>query len=205
MPKIFQKNNHILSEANVPEGHWGIFHDLHNVPIDRWDSFRTTVDKYGTIIGHSSQIAPIRAIRPIEIGSKKWVESIFHRDTTKNTGTFCRLIRGELPVILLARDIEHVNTLDSIQPESVDLRDYTAITIINLYTPMCRHMLVENQPAMNCISLGYPLIHLTIKHYTLLEDVPTEDLSLLLQNTILSHRMIEKHHKINKLPPAPIF
>ncbi len=205
MSEIFHKKDRFLSSVNLSEGNWGIFYDLCNVPVERWDSFRTTIDRYGTKIGHSSQIAPMRAIRPIEIRNQSWIGSSLHEDITKGTGIFCRLIRGELHAIVLVKDKKIVKDPDSVIPMKEDLREYSAVTIINLYTPMGRHLFIENESPLNGISLGYPLIHLTSKHYSRLEDVPTEELSLLLQNIVVSHKLIEQHHKINNMSPMPMF
>ncbi|MFX1514442.1 MAG: HIT domain-containing protein [Promethearchaeota archaeon] len=205
MRDLSGEKNQLIPSENFPEGYWGIFHDPHNVPTSRFDSFRTTIDNFGTKIGHSAQISPMRVLRPVEIESKRWIQSTLNTDKTLSIDEFCRLVRGDLPAIVLVKDSVQFKDPDSVNPEKDNLRKYSAITIVNLYTPMGRQLLKNDQSLLKDISLGYPLIHLTTKHYTRLEDVPTEELVKLLQNTVISHKLIEKRHKASNLAPMPIF
>ena len=80
----------------IPEGHWGIYKDKENMPLERFDPFRTIINEFGTKVGHITQFSPLRGNRPFE---HKESEEDRERVTSPPTDSFCKIINGDLPAL----------------------------------------------------------------------------------------------------------
>lgn len=128
--------NSTPKDSLISNGFWGIFHELDQAPQVRMDPFRSLVDESGTKIGHYSYISTLRADRPDEYFSTSSNSQFSHLQEGEDT--FCRLIAGKLPSIVISRDLELTNNPLSVDPVFEDLRDSRVFSSINLFTPMAR-------------------------------------------------------------------
>lgn len=176
----------VTNDDEIPEGSWGIFCRLDRCPEERWDSFRTIVDRYGAKVGHRSMISPIRAQRPFEIVSSDEYPYI-HPPVSESNDVFCRIVQGLLPAIVVSKNDELFQDPYSTTPTKESLEEYKAVTIINLYSPFAR---VLKPPAEDTgekdIPYGIPLVHLLTKHYEHIELVPVGELAALISTTVSS-------------------
>ncbi len=181
-----------LLDEPIPNGHWGIFYDLNQAPEERWDAFRTIIDENETRIGHQSYICLIRADRPIEYIDP--TSDIRIKSLKEGEDTFCQIISGKIPSIVLSRDLILNKDPLSMKAAIEDLRGTKVFTTINLFTPMTRIILPNKvSPANNKpLTTGIPLLHIFANHYQTIDEVPEEEMILFLKNIILT---VEACHK----------
>ncbi|MHA2244306.1 MAG: hypothetical protein ACXADY_05015 [Candidatus Hodarchaeales archaeon] len=181
-----------LLDKTVPNGHWGIFYDLNQAPERRWDTFRTINTENETRIGHQSYICPIRADRPIEYINP--TSEIRFKSLKEGEDTFCQMISGKIPSIILSKDLTLKKDPLSIKAAIEDLRETKVFTTINLFTPMTRVILPNKVSPTNHkpLATGIPLLHIFKNHYQNLEEVPEEEMILFLKNIILTVDMCHK-------------
>ncbi|MFW9903278.1 MAG: hypothetical protein ACFFFH_03020 [Candidatus Thorarchaeota archaeon] len=181
----------IPKDIFVSEGFWGIYHKLDLSPDVRLDPFRTVNDS-GRLIGHYSYISTLRADRPDEYFTGQ--ENILYNHLEEGEDSFCRLIAGELPSIVISRDLEVIRDPLSKNPSLENLREAVVFTIINLFTPMARVLpLQENAFQLNRkISKGIPLLHIFSNHYQVIDHVPLNEMVLFLKNIILTIKTCQK-------------
>jgi galactose-1-phosphate uridylyltransferase len=181
----------IPKDIFVSEGFWGIYQKLDLSPDVRLDPFRT-VDDSGTLIGHYSYISTLRADRPDEYFAGQ--DKLLYNHLEEGEDSFCRLIAGELPSIVISRDLEVTRDPLSMDPFLEDLRGTTVFTIINLFTPMARVLPPqENAFRLNRkISRGIPLLHVFSNHYQIIDTVPIDEMVLFLKNIILTIKTSQK-------------
>ncbi|MHA1444853.1 MAG: hypothetical protein ACTSR4_08920, partial [Candidatus Hodarchaeales archaeon] len=116
----------------VIDGEWGI----HVSPEERFDPFSTYFDQDGTQIGHRTIFNPIRLQRPFEFTHVKHIKQ--NEKHTRFSDTFCELVHGKLPAIVITKDKLLVNDLFSIKPQTENLKSSIVFTAINLYPPIAR-------------------------------------------------------------------
>ena len=175
----------IPKDIFISEGFWGIYHKLDLSPDVRLDPFRTVKDS-GKLISHYSYISTLRADRPDEYSTGQ--DSLIYNYLEEGEDSFCRLIAGELPSIVISRDLEVIRDPLSKNPSLENLRGATVFTIINLFTPMAR-VLPPQENAFHLnrrISKGIPLLHVFSNHYQIIDTVPIDEMVLFLKNIILT-------------------
>ncbi|MCE7739604.1 MAG: hypothetical protein KAU62_06895 [Candidatus Heimdallarchaeota archaeon] len=190
----------------VEEGHWGIYKNIDNMPLERFDSFRTIINEFNTKVGHITQFSPIRSKRPFEHINEK-VE-IIH---SPKDDSFCKVVEGILPAILLSKDSEKGEDALSINSAKTSLTNHIAISIVNLFTPMAR-VLYDNVQQITSIqdkSVGIGLVHLLTNHYDTLSEVPIPEVEKLLITTRLAQRNsiseLRERYKTEKLTVLHFF
>ena len=155
------------------------------MPLERFDSFRTIINEFNTKVGHITQLSPVRGKRPFEHIDDK--EEISH---SPKDDSFCKVVEGKLPAVLLSKDTIKCEDALSINSTKSDLSDLTAISIVNLFTPMAR-VLYDNVQQITSIrdkSVGIGLVHLLVNHYDTLSEVPISEIEQLLLTTRLAQK-----------------
>ncbi|MFX0084043.1 MAG: hypothetical protein ACFFAU_00080 [Candidatus Hodarchaeota archaeon] len=188
MKKRVDPNSSKIPKIN---GHWGIYEKLESVPEERWDPFRTII-KNRTKIGHSTVINILRGEKPYEYLLQE--KNIQISELKEGKDSFCRLIAGEIPSIVLSKDLMIAKDPLSESPEYENLSSTKVFSAINLYPPIPR---IFREFNLNDISTkrtfkGIPLIHVVRNHYRTIEDVPEEEMILLLQNIVLTIKASQK-------------
>ncbi|UCE12530.1 MAG: hypothetical protein JSV04_10075 [Candidatus Heimdallarchaeota archaeon] len=189
----------------IGNGSWGIFQKPNSTPEERWDPFRTIIDNSETKIGHHTYISTLRGNRPHE-------NSIYQTDhpfnnQKKGEDTFCRLVKGEIPSIVLSRDLSLIKTPFSADPAFEDLRESKVFTTVNLFTPMTRIILPNKNEKLNNLKIakGIPLLHIFSEHYLSIEEVPEEELVSYLKNIILTVNACKKSITTEGSTLLPVF
>ncbi|MCE7741887.1 MAG: hypothetical protein GOP50_05470 [Candidatus Heimdallarchaeota archaeon] len=169
------------------EGYWGIYKNIENMPLERFDPFRTVVNEFNTKVGHVTQFSPIRGKRPFEHEESEEEEICLQSPTSDS---FCRVVKGELPAVILSKDDKIAEHSLSVNSTKGNLQDSTAISIVNLFTPMAR-VLYDNAQQIDSVknkSVGIGIVHLLTSHYDVLSEVPVEEAVKLLTTTQLVHK-----------------
>jgi galactose-1-phosphate uridylyltransferase len=169
----------------VINGHWGIFKEVESVPEERWDPFRTIIENE-VKIGHNTIINTLRGEKPYEYLLQE--KNIQVSELKEGKDSFCRLIAGEIPSIVLSKDLGIVKDPFSDIPEYENLTSTKVFSAINLYPPIPRIFqkfnLINKTTKKNF--RGIPLIHVVKNHYRTIEEVSDDEMILLLQNIILT-------------------
>ena len=163
-------------------GKWGIFTQDRSLPTIRYDPFSTFLDSKGNKIGQKTIISPSRYFRPIETELDKTEEG--KQVDTQEVDTFCELISGKRPAIVISRDLEMVKTPFATEALSQNLEESKAVTIINLYAPIARVLLFEmpeSNPRMDTPT-GLSYVHILTKHYKYPEEVPIDEWNVYFKN-----------------------
>ncbi|MHA2357799.1 MAG: hypothetical protein ACXABK_03390, partial [Candidatus Heimdallarchaeaceae archaeon] len=84
----------------IPEGHWGIYRDKENMPLERFDPFRTIINEFGTKVGHITRFSPLRGKRPFEHKNNNQIEEHI---SPVDDDSFCKIVNGELPAVVLSK------------------------------------------------------------------------------------------------------
>jgi len=156
------------------------------MPLERFDPFRTIVNEFDTKVGHMTQFSPIRGKRPFEYDES--FEEVFYG--TPKTDSFCKVVKGELPAVVLAKDKEIVEYSLSVHPIQENFEQYTSISIVNLFTPMAR-VLYDNVKQIDSVkdkSVGIGIVHLPTKHYDKLAEIPIEEVAKLFETAQLAQK-----------------
>ncbi len=156
------------------------------MPLERFDPFRTIINEFGTKIGHITQFSPLRNQRPFEHKDNNEVLEEIH---FPEEDSFCKIIKGELPAVVLSKGKETCNHPLSITPEKNEWSKYPAISIVNLFTPMAR-VLYEHTKHYESIkekSIGIGLVHLLTSHFDSFTDVSVDETYELLRTTQVAH------------------
>ncbi|MHA2224671.1 MAG: hypothetical protein ACXAC8_05680 [Candidatus Hodarchaeales archaeon] len=192
------------STSRIKNGSWGIFQELDPVPQERWDPFRTVSYKDGEKIGHQSYISTIRADRPHENVIYRRENSINH--IQEGGDTFCQLIKGKLPSIVLSRDLSLTKDPLSVESDFEDLTETEVFTSVNLFTPMTRIVQTTQDKSLKIdkVVKGIPLLHVFTNHYNALEEIPEHILVLYLKNIILTVNASLKSLSTNKKDLFPL-
>ena len=173
----------------IPEGHWGIYKDKENMPLERFDPFRTIINEFGTKVGHITQFSPLRGSRPFEHQKGDDEKEII---TSPPTDSFCKVINGDLPAIVITKQDSEGEHPFSTSPAKGNLEDSEAISIVNLFTPMARvlyeHTQKTSMEALQDRSVGIGLVHLLTNHYDTLSEAPVDEVYSLLRTTQLAHK-----------------
>lgn len=194
----------ITKDIFVSEGFWGIYQKLDLSPDVRLDPFRTVINS-GTKIGHYSYISTLRADRPDEYFTSQ--DNLRFNHLGEGEDSFCRLIAGELPSIVVSRDLALTKDPLSTEPSLENLKQTQVFSIINLFTPMARVL----PPTINAfhldrkISKGIPLLHIFSNHYQVIEDVPVNKMVLYLKNIILTIKTSQQALSKDKQSTMTIF
>ncbi len=169
----------------VEEGHWGIYKNIENMPLERFDSFRTIINEFSTKVGHITQFSPVRGKRPFEHNNDK--EEIIH---SPRDDSFCKVVEGKLPAVIISKDTSKEEDALSINSSKAILSEFNAISIVNLFTPMAR-VLYDNVQQITSVrdkSVGVGLVHLLVNHYDTLSEVPISEVEQLLLTTRLAQK-----------------
>ena len=156
------------------------------MPLERFDPFRTIINEFGAKIGHITQFSPLRNQRPFEHKNNDEELDDIH---IPEDDSFCKIIKGDLPAVVLSKGSETCSHPLSITPEKNDWKEYPAISIVNLFTPMAR-VLYEHTKHYESIkekSVGIGLVHLLTSHFDSFTDVSTEETYNLLKTTQVAH------------------
>jgi galactose-1-phosphate uridylyltransferase len=197
--------NEKTNEISIRNGHWGIYNELESLPEERWDPFRTIIVKE-TKIGHSTIISSLRGEKPYEYLLQQ--RNIHSNELKEGKDSFCRLIKGELPSIVLSHDQAIVKDPLSVEPKYENLESTKVFSSINLYSPIPRIFQNEksNISINKKIPTGIPLIHVFKNHYRYIEEVPEDEMSLLLRNMAMTtERSQETLLEIGKSEKINIF
>jgi len=145
-------------DEKVIDGEWGIHFSDKSLPQERFDPFHFYIDQEGTQIGHRTIFSPIRLQRPFEFTHVK--HSKQKRDHTHFSDTFCELVKGKLPAIVITKDNLLVNDLFSLKSRAENLSSSTVFTAINLYPPISRIIKNRNLNYRLTLkeSMNYPTI-----------------------------------------------
>ncbi|MBY9000843.1 MAG: hypothetical protein KGD64_08025 [Candidatus Heimdallarchaeota archaeon] len=173
----------------IPEGHWGIYTDKKNMPLERFDPFRTIINEFGTKVGHITQFSPLRGNRPFEhVKSDESEETI----TSPPTDSFCKIVQGDFDAIIITKQDEVGENPFSTTPSKGSVKNYESISIVNLFTPMARvlyeHTQKTSMEALQDRSVGIGLVHLLTNHYDTLSEAPVNEVYSLLRTTQLAHK-----------------
>ncbi|MHA1214412.1 MAG: hypothetical protein ACTSPG_03905 [Candidatus Hodarchaeales archaeon] len=193
-------------QNTLNDGFWGVFRKSINIPRIRWDPFRTIINDQGLIVGHRVHFSTLRAHRPHEFNDKSSITQTNVSNGLQDD-TFCKLIKGDLPSIVLSKDNDLRKDPFSTDPSYEDLSHSTAFSLINMYTPMTRVILSKNDiqsPNENSVT-GIPLVHILTKHYQKLEDVPIDELTTYLRNITLTVNETIKTLCSATSPPHNVF
>ncbi|MHA2155540.1 MAG: hypothetical protein ACXABU_09415 [Candidatus Hodarchaeales archaeon] len=196
---VNNKKNSQKSEQKL-DGEWGIFSTEKFLPSERYDPFCTYLDENGSKIGHKTIFSPIRRKRPIEFDS-----TFFHGQTPEKKpsltqDTFCKLIKGNLPSIVITKDLSLENDPFSMTPTNKRLLSSTAFSTINLYPPISR-LVDKNDSSINKMNYpsGLSFVHIFSNHYLFPEDVSPKEWEMFLQNYCFTIRSCKNHPKIAQI------
>ncbi len=174
---------------DIPEGYWGIYKDKENMPLERFDPFRTIINEFGTKVGHITQFSPLRGNRPFEHQQN---DDEMEKVSSPPTDSFCKIINGDLPALVITKQDEEGEHPFSTSPAKANLQDSTAISIVNLFTPMARvlfeHTQKTSMEVLQDRSVGIGLVHLLTNHYDTLSEAPINEVYSLLRTTQLAHK-----------------
>jgi len=178
------------------DGEWGIFTSDKFLPFERFDPFSTYLDKNGLKIGHRTIFSPIRMNRPIEFDPASIHTQTRKKSLSSTQDTFCTLIKGELPSIVISKDLKLENDPFSATPTFNCLNSSTVFTIINLYPPISRVIdkKISRLKDTNFLS-GLSLVHLFSNHYLYPEEVSTKEWQLFLLNYCLTIKSCKNRSK----------
>jgi galactose-1-phosphate uridylyltransferase len=177
-----RKENNTRRHKKVSDGEWGIHFSNKSLPEERFDPFCTYLDKDGKKIGHRTIFNPIRLQRPFEFTPVKHKNEL-EKDTSYSD-TFCKIVEGKLPAIVITEDKVLVNNPLSIKPRTENMRSSIVFSAINLYPPISR---ILKSPELNKknskhIPEGLSLIHVFTKHYKFPEEIPSNEWLMFFQN-----------------------
>ena len=210
-----------LAYSDIPFMHWGII-TKHNfreelaryVPRKRWDPLSSSeivlydeatgqAIRIGKRRGHFSYISPVRGLRPQGVGARP-------RDV------FREIAEGADYAIFVTLDDAPSDSAFSVKPVMMDVRDYKAVTIINRFPAMVRHIddeveqrvreLVEDE--FTRIAFGINLVTFPINYAETLSDVAYPDLVALLKSMNTAIRLsVEESMKrgVEIVPVYPFF
>jgi len=169
-------------DKKILDGEWGIHFSDKSLPEERFDPFHSYVDQNGTRIGHRTIFNPIRLQRPIEFALVKPIKK--RGKHTHFSDTFCELVQGKLPAIVITKDNFLVNDFFCLKPRAENLNSSIVFTAINLYPPISRIFTNRklNHDHSKNLPTGLSFIHVFTNHYKLPEDVPISGWKMFFQN-----------------------
>lgn len=173
---------------------WGIYTKKNpvNIPSFRYDPFYSRIDpETDKKISHVTQISPIRSKQPFEMHEPEgFIDS------------FCRIAKGKLPAIVITNDDQIHQSPLSIHEEKRDWSDNTAISFINLFSPMARISIAPEENKEEVLQ-GIALVHTVVEHCDFVSDLNISQLQKLLTNTQLAQketiRVLKETNKVEKL------
>jgi galactose-1-phosphate uridylyltransferase len=175
---------HATKNIPILNGYWGIYNEFKSAPEERWDPFRTILSKNNMKIGFHTFISTLRYDRPIEYSKPK--EIIQVKALEEGEDSFCHLVEGKLPAIVISKDLTVNKDPLSIEPEFEDLRSFKAFSTINLYPAMPRVFPSKKYFIKKRIIKEISLVHIFSKHYLTVEEITIEELVIYLKNVILT-------------------
>ncbi|MHA1976684.1 MAG: hypothetical protein ACW98F_01120 [Candidatus Hodarchaeales archaeon] len=197
---LVDKKKKPLQFEEIQDGDWGIFDSNSLLPIERYDPFSTYRDEKGLKIGHKTIFSPIRRKRPIEFESDKHQPDLAEKLQSASKDTFCKLISGEIPSIIITKDLGVENDPFSTSSINHDLHSSTAFSTINLYPPVSR-VVKTKEPRVddtNQYPTGLSLVHVFTKHYSLPEEIPVTVWQIFLHNYCLTIKSCINHPTLNQ-------
>lgn len=179
-----KSKKHATKNIPILNGYWGIYNEFKSAPEERWDPFRTIISKNGTKIGFHTFINTLRYDRPIEYLEPKVTIQV--KALEEGEDSFCHLVEGKLPAIIISKDLTVNKDPLSIEPEFEDLRSFKAFSTINLYPAMPRVFPSKKYFFKKRTIKELSLVHIFSKHYLALEEIPIDELAIYLKNVILT-------------------
>ncbi|MHA2238456.1 MAG: HIT domain-containing protein [Candidatus Hodarchaeales archaeon] len=163
-------------------GKWGIYNQSKALPTIRNDPFSTFIDSEGSPIGHKTLISPARYYRPLE--TELMSSKDIHLEPRSESDTFCKVINGKLPSIVISKDLKISSDPFSTEVLDQRLSEVVVATIINLYPPIARVLLDEilSQNKELNIPTGISYVHVLTKHYQFPEEVPIDEWIVFFEN-----------------------
>ena len=192
-----KKEKNSQKDKKVIDGEWGIHFSAESLPEERFDPFHSYYDQNGTQIGHKTIFNPIRIQRPFEFTNTRHTEQ--DEKPIHGSDTFCELVQGKLPAIVLTKDQLIGNDIFSVEPKSENLKDFIIFSAINLYPPISR-VLMDNvliHDNTKTIPRGLSIIHVFTRHYSYPEDIPRSEWEIFFQNYRLTLRNSLIHSTIS--------
>jgi UDPglucose--hexose-1-phosphate uridylyltransferase len=192
--------NREKASQNIHDGDWGIYQTEKLLPIERYDPFSTYIDETGSIIGHKTIISAIRGKRPNEFKPTIFQSLTDRENHSTYPDTFCKLIKGDLPSIVVSRDGKIESDPFSVKPTETDLRSSTVFSTLNLYPPITRVLESNQREIQNGIPhpFGVSFVHIFTNHYTFPEEISIEDWYTFLKNYCLTIESTINHPKIGQ-------
>ncbi len=179
------------------DGQWGIYLTDNFLPCERFDPFCSYIDDKGSIIGHKTIFSPVRLQRPLEWESKQRTQ--LENRSFANEDTFCHLISGNTPAIIISKDLSVNQDPFSTKARYENLLSNTAFSTINLYPPVARIVQKQSNACETYVTppMGLSLVHLFTNHYILPEEVPIDEWEMFLLNYRLTINACINHPKIS--------
>lgn len=222
----YNKEIAVLPYENIPFMHWGIVtkynfseDKIGYLPRKRWDPLTSVkirlYDKVSRTLvpinkrrGHFSYISPIRARRPIvEKPSRKG----------KELDVFRPILKGNDYAIFISLDEKMSESPFSLRPIMMNVEKHKAVTIINRFPAMIRHIdhdvlerirgEIEKDPFTK-LAFGINLISFPSEYSESLSDVSFDSLSALFKsmNAAIRYSISEAVKRgINLVPVYPFF
>ena len=118
---------------------------------------------------------------------------------THFSDTFCELVRGKLPAIVITKDELLVNDLFSLKSRAENLNSSIVFTAINLYPPISRIVknINLNKEHSKKLPRGLSFIHVFTNHYKLPEDIPNGEWETFFRNYRLTLKESISHKAIS--------
>ena len=151
-------------------------------------------------VGHKTFFSPIRRRRRIEFGSTLIHTQPPEKIHSSPNDSFCKLIKGEIPSIVITKDLSLNKDPFSTTPTNESLHSTTAFSTIHLYPPISRVVEKEASEYQNSRHpLGLSLIHIFTQHHSFPEEVSVEEWDIFLQNYHLTMKSCISHPTIRRL------
>ncbi len=183
-------------DKKVIDGAWGIHFSDKSLPEERFDPFSSYIDQDGTHVGHRTIFNPIRLQRPFEFTQVRHTKQ--KGMPTNFSDTFCELVQGKLPAIVITKDKLLVNDLFSLESLAENLSSSIVFTAINLYPPISRILPKRdiNQEYYKNPPNGLSFVHVFTNHYKLPENAPSNEWEVFFQNYRLTLKESISHPTI---------
>jgi UDPglucose--hexose-1-phosphate uridylyltransferase len=194
---MVQKQKNTQMDKKIIDGEWGIHSSTKSLPEERFDPFHSYFDQDGKQIGHRTIFNPIRLHRPFEFTITRQTEQ--EEEQMDESDTFCELVQGKLPAIVLTKDQLICKDLFSVEPQSENLKEDVVFSAINLYPPISRVLMdkILIQDNTKSIPRGLSIIHVFTRHYNYPEDIPQRKWEVFFQNYRLTLRNSLIHSNIS--------
>ncbi len=192
-----EKKDSSKKNEGSQNGDWGIYEIKDILPIERFDPFTTYIDESGLIVGQKTIFSTIRRKRPDDY---KHIQNLPMKNSDSSLkDTFCKIIEGTLPSIVITKDLVIENDPFSTQSLNNDLRSTKVFSTINLYPPIFRVIeSKENQESIQPHPFGLSLVHIFTKHYLYPDKIPIKEWEIFLKNYCLTMKSCLEHPNVER-------